>query len=254
MSRPRRPDACEAGVIRALYASLLILVACEAAPEEGRNPDPATPVPQEPAPLPAVDTGAPKFPPVDQADESFRAFRDSTLAALARQDTTYLIGILAPDIRSSFGPDDGIDGFRRMWEIENPDTRLWSELARVLRMGGAFATDSSFMAPYVYALWPDSLDPFEFVAVTSPRAVVRGAPASSADTIGTASHAILPLEQWLGMPERPSQPDTSWGGVVLPDGRTAWLRAEDFHSPVGWRAIFARRDGRWLMTAFVAGD
>jgi hypothetical protein len=42
--------------------------------------------------------------------------------------------------------------------------------------------------------------------------------------------------------------------VVLPDGRTGWLRAEDVHSPIGWRAIFAWRDGRWMMDAFVAGD
>jgi hypothetical protein len=241
-------------VIRALCAGLLILVACEAPREERREADPAPPVPEEPAPVPALDSSIPEFLPVDQADESFRAFRDSTLAALARKDRTHLYGILAPDIRSSFGADDGMDGFRLMWDIEDPDTRLWSELARVLRMGGAFAAESMFMAPYVYALWPDTLDAFEFVAVTSPRAAVRRAPASSADTIGIASYGILPLEKWRGMPESPAEPDTSWAGVVLPDGRSGWLRSEDVHSPVGWRAIFERRDGRWRMTAFVAGD
>lgn len=240
-------------MIRSLCAGLLILVACEAL-EEHREADPAPPVPEESAPLPAVESSAPRFLPVDQADESFRAFRDSILAALGRRDTTYLSGILAPDMRSSFGADDGIDGFRRMWNIEHPDTRFWGELARVLRMGGAFATDSLFMAPYVYALWPDTLDAFEFVAVTSPRAAVRSAPASSADTIGAASYGILPLEKWRGMPESPVEPDTSWAGVVLPDGRSGWLRSEDVHSPVGWRAIFARHDGRWHLTAFVAGD
>jgi hypothetical protein len=56
------------------------------------------------------------------------------------------------------------------------------------------------------------------------------------------------------MPESPAEPDTSWAGVVLPDGRSGWLPSQDVLSPVGWRAIFARRDGRWLMTAFVAGD
>lgn len=195
-----------------------------------------------------------KLLPVDQADESFREFRDSTLAALVRKDTTFLYGILAPDIRTSFGPDDGIAGFKRMWAMEDPHTRVWSELARVLRMGGAFASDSMFMAPYVYAVWPDSLDAFEFVAVMSPRAAVRSAPDAGADTIGTASYSILRLEVWRGLPETATQADTSWAGVVLPDGRSGWLRAEDVHSPVGWRAIFARHDGRWVMTAFVAGD
>ena len=56
------------------------------------------------------------------------------------------------------------------------------------------------------------------------------------------------------MPESPVEPDTSWAGVLLPDGRTGWLRADDVHSPVGWRAIFERRDGRWMIVAFIAGD
>ena len=238
-----------------LSALLLMFLGCGAPSEERPPADaPAPADSQVVAPLPAVDGGAPKLPPVDEADPLFRAFRDSTLAALARRDTTFLYGIVSPDIRTSFGADGGIADFRRTWAMDDPDTRLWSELARVLGMGGAFAADSMFMTPYVYAVWPDSLDAFEFVAVTSPRAAVRSAPGARADTIGTASHSILPLADWRGMPETAAEPDTSWAGVVLPDGRTGWLRAEDVHSPVGWRAIFARRDGRWTMTAFVAGD
>ena len=120
--------------------------------------------------------------------------------------------------------------------------------------GGAFLSDSAFAAPYVYAIWPDSLDAFEYVVVTSPAAVVRTAPSASADTLGTASHSLLPYEDWRGVPESPVEPDTSWAGVLLPDGRTGWLRADDVHSPVGWRAIFERRDGRWMIVAFIAGD
>lgn len=241
-------------MLRWSLASLLLILGCGAPAEQPAPADAPAPAGPVEASLPAVDTRAPRLLPVDQADESFRVFRDSTLAALAGKDTTYLYGILSPDIRTSFGADGGIADFRRMWGMDDPDTRLWSDLARVLRMGGAFASDSTFMAPYVYAVWPDSLDAFEFVAVTSPRAAVRSAPETDADTIGTASYSILQLAEWRGMPETAAEPDTSRAGVVLPDGRTGWLSAEDVHSPVGWRAIFARRDGRWTMDAFVAGD
>jgi hypothetical protein len=235
-------------------SSLLLLLGCGGPSEQPAPADAPAPAGREEAPPPAVDVGAPKLLPVDQADASFRVFRDSTLAALARQDTTFLYDILSPDIRISFGADGGIADFRRMWAMDDPDTRVWRDLARVLRMGGAFASDSTFMAPYVYAVWPDSIDAFEFVAVTSPQTAVRSAPETQADTIGTASYSILRLGEWRGMPETAVEPDTSWAGVVLPDGRTGWLRAEDVHSPVGWRAIFTRSDGRWVMDAFIAGD
>lgn len=255
MSDPFATVRASASPLRRPLSSLLLIVLGCGTPSEG--PEPAnTPAPagRVEASAPAVDDGAPELLPVDQADESFRVFRDSTLTALARKDTTFLYGILSSDIRTSFGADGGIAHFQRMWAMDDPDTRVWSDLARVLRMGGAFSSDSSFMAPYVYAVWPDSLDAFEFVAVTSPRAAVRSAPENHADTIGTASYSILSLAEWRGMPESASHPDTSWAGVILPDGRTGWLKAEDVYSAVGWRAIFTRRDGRWRMDAFVAGD
>lgn len=232
---------------------LLVLVGCGTPSDEPPAADSPPPARVEATPL-AVDEGAPKLLPVDQADESFRAFRDSLLAALARRDTTALYGVLSPDVRTSFGAEGGIDDFRGAWSTDDPGTRVWEELARVLGMGGVFSADSTFMAPYVYAAWPDSIDAFEFVAVTSPEAAVRSAPGSRADTIGTASYSILRLADWRGMPETAAEPDTSWAGVVLPDGRTGWLSAHDVHSPIGWRAIFGRRDGRWWIDAFVAGD
>ncbi|CAN5770905.1 hypothetical protein BH20GEM1_BH20GEM1_13090 [soil metagenome] len=239
---------------RVLPALLLILLACENPPEQRAAEEPPAPVQEQETTLPAVDSGAPKLLPADQADESFRDFRGGLLETLARKDTTALYAAVAQDIRTSFGPVGGIEDFRRMWVMDDPATRLWDDLARVLNMGGAFLSDSLFAAPYVYAVWPDTIDAFEFVAVTSPRAAVFRAPQAGASKLGTAAYSILRLEEWRGLAEAATQADTSWAGVVLPDGRIGWLRAEDVHSPVGWRAVFERRDGRWLMVAFVAGD
>ena len=235
-------------------AVLAILFGCGPREDEPATADAPAPSAERSVTLLAVDRGAPKLLPVDEADPSFRSFRDTLLDALARKDTTALLAAVAPDIRTSFGADGGIEDFRSMWALDDPRSRVWSELARVLGMGGAFLSDSAFAAPYVYAIWPDSLDAFEYVAVTSPAAVVRTAPSASADTLGTASHSLLPYEDWRGVPESPVEPDTSWAGILLPDGRTGWLHAADVHSPVGWRAIFEMRDGRWRMAAFIAGD
>jgi hypothetical protein len=42
--------------------------------------------------------------------------------------------------------------------------------------------------------------------------------------------------------------------VRLADGRTGFVRHDQVRSVLDYRAVFERREGHWLMTAFVAGD
>jgi hypothetical protein len=42
--------------------------------------------------------------------------------------------------------------------------------------------------------------------------------------------------------------------VQLTNGRTGFVPARLARSPIAYRAFFTRRDGRWQMAMFVAGD
>jgi hypothetical protein len=204
--------------------------------------------------LAAVDSGAPEFPPRDEANEAFSAWRELALSALARKDTVFLRGMLSPVIKTGFGPEGGIDDFKSMWKTNDPSSSVWATLTRVLRMGGQQTSDSTFTAPYVFAFWPDSLDAFEHIAVTSSGAAIRTQPDERSEAFGTASHTILRFKEWVGVRENPAAPDTSWARVELLDTRTGWLKSADVFSPVGWRAAFVRRGEQWIMLMFVAGD
>ena len=48
--------------------------------------------------------------------------------------------------------------------------------------------------------------------------------------------------------------DESWRAVRLPDGRAGFVDRRYLRSPIDYRAAFARIDGRWQMTLFLAGD
>lgn len=217
-------------------------------PSDSATADSATPVA-------ALDGGAPELEPRDEASPSFREFRARTLEALARRDTTYLFGMLAPEIRNTFGDDDGIAGFRRVWNMDEPaNSQVWTALTRVLNMGGQQATDSTFTAPYVHAFWPDSIDAFEFVAVIRADARIHESPGGDTPARGSASHSILPIKAWHGLGESGVAADSTWAQVELPGGTTGWMRGVDVYSPVSWRAMFVKRGDRWSMIFFVAGD
>lgn len=201
-------------------------------------------LPPPPAPTIALDSGATKLFPVDQADPSFRAFRTQLLEALARRDTTFLLSILSPEIKNSFGGDDSIAGFRRMWHLDKPNSPVWETLGRVLRLGGKMQ-DSTFVAPYVFAFWPDSIDAFEHIAVIHNAAPLFDVPDTTAKVLGTASYSILKVL---------ASDKEGFANVALPNGTKVWMKSLDVYSPVYWRAYFVKRNARWTMLTFVAGD
>jgi hypothetical protein len=193
--------------------------------------------------------------PVDEAPRSpdFFAFRARLLVALARRDTTALLEAVAPEIRNSFGGDNGASDFRTRWRLQDPGSELWPELAAVLALGGTFENDSTFVAPYVFTRFPDSLDAFEYVAVIGENVRVRAEPALTAPILARVSFEVVGRAR---KPPRALTPSEAalWEPLQLADGRVGYVARAFLRSPIGYRAAFVRRGGRWLMTLFVAGD
>ncbi|MGH7471211.1 MAG: hypothetical protein ACRENP_24950 [Longimicrobiales bacterium] len=242
--------------------ALLWLVACaDRAENAAQNAADSTAMAQDSAPEPAAipaapvaDSGAAKLLPVDEADSAFAEFRRRALRALQQRDTAFLYGMLAPEIKNSFGGDDSIAGFKRIWKMDRPAaSQVWQALTRVLTLGGTMQ-GATFTAPYVFARWPDGIDPFQHVAVTDENVAAYAQPDPTTEVMGRLSHSILPVAEWQGLADSGIPLPTAFARVRLPDGRNAWVRGAQVYSPVGWRAFFERRNDRWVMTLFVAGD
>lgn len=253
-----------------LLLAALALAACGGEPPAGRDgsiPDTAGDatidgaggsVPSAPdttaAELPRLE-GEATLESIDEAarDESLVRFRDELLRAVERRDTAFLYSIVADEIRNSFGDNNGVAAFRDMWHPERADSELWPVLGRLLRLGGtlrdAGASGVTFTAPYVFAAWPGEFDAFQHVATVSDDAVLRERPEADAPALGALPYQVVSVARW-------DQPASArgWVQVALPDGTRGWLRSSDVYSPVGWRAIFQKRDGRWVMTVLIAGD
>ena len=199
------------------------------------------------AALAAGAFGADGLPPVDESasDPSFLAFKVRLLAALERKDVTALMAALDPKVRTSFGEGDGITTFRRHWRVDRPaQSKVWSELAAVLRLG-ATRDETEFIAPYVFTHFPKTLDAYSHAAVVQPGAVLRKSAAPKAAPVATLDYHIVQLV---------GQPVNGWREVRTTDGATGWLPQRSLRSPLEYRAFFEKRNGQWKLTAFIAGD
>jgi len=46
----------------------------------------------------------------------------------------------------------------------------------------------------------------------------------------------------------------TWLGVELLDGLKGFVHRDQTVNPLGYRAVFEKRGGKWTITAFIAGD
>jgi hypothetical protein len=193
-----------------------------------------------------------RVPPVDRCatSPSFVAFRTRLRAAVARRDGAWLLSIVAPDIQYSFGDSPGRAGFARAWGLDRPaSSRIWREIGEVLRLGCDRAEGGEYWAPSL-SLAQGEMDegegPATLLAV-GPDAVLHAAPSDSSPVVARLEWDIL-------TPRDGDDGGSTWIPVALGDGTRGYIRRSLVRSQGDYRAVFARRHGRWLMTAFVAGD
>jgi hypothetical protein len=198
--------------------------------------------------LAATVLAAPRLLPVDQASTrpDFFSFRAGLQRAIARHDVAALMTVVHPQIKNSFGGNDGMDEFRSMWKIDEPGSEIWDELGTVLALGGSFHDAETFVAPYVFSRWPDQIDSFQHVAVIGANVRVRSKPDTTSNPIEIVSFPILPVA-------REGTDKEGWTAVQV-DKTVGYVSSAYVRSPIDYRAIFRFEDRRWRLVTFVAGD
>lgn len=195
-----------------------------------------------------------KLYPSDEAyrDPSFFIFRARLLEAIQQRDAPFVISVLSPNIKNGFGGNDGISEFQRYWKPERSDSKFWKTMTGVLALGGSFSGDATFMAPYTYSKFPDEFDAFEHGAIVGENVRVRKEPKLDSQIIGTLSFDIVKVTDWT--PKQDGGNKQAWVSVSLTGDAKGFIAKDYIRSPVDYRAIFEKKDGKWQLTAFVSGD
>lgn len=198
--------------------------------------------------------------PVDEAslDPSFGAFRSKVIAAAERRDAGFMLSILDPKIHLSFGGDEGIADFRRIWKIHTKGTRFWTEFLPVIKNGGAFVRENGrrtnlFYAPYTFNSFPEDLDAFEYHAIFGFNVNLRKEPRMSAQVAAKLSYNVVRIEP-ENLPKSGRSEYPGWWRVRTLGGLDGYVKKEYVRSPIDYRAGFEKKRGHWKMVAFIAGD
>jgi len=197
-----------------------------------------------------------------EKDPSFKEFRDEFIAKLKEKDLDYLIAHLDPNIRVSFGDTMGIKGFKEYHGLNEDfeDSKVWYELIEVLRLGGQFSGNDKkyFVAPYVYASFPQDIDAFQYSLITNSRVNIRKEPSSKAKILENISyevvqHSYLPPEDKVK--ETINGEEYYWEKIVTSKGNEGYVYGKYVRSSIDYRGFFSKDEkGLWKLDTFVAGD
>ncbi len=208
-----------------------------------------------------------KLYPVDEAstDLSFKRFRDRLIGALKKRDKRFLLSVLHSKIRNSFGGDGGVREFVEMWKLNEPDSDVWSELLTVLSMGGSFYKDQedgrkTFEVPYVSSRWdsvsnklPGGGDPFSYSAIIGQSVPIYSRPIDAAPPIEFLSYDVVEVDRDRSVYDS-SLENLRWVKIKTLKGQEGYVKPDRIRSAVDMRAYFIKLRGKWVMTAFIAGD
>lgn len=90
-------------------------------------------------------------------------------------------------------------------------------------------------------------DSFEERAIVGSRVRVRAEPRSDAAVLALLTECIVPVVQTDASRE-------GWVPIGLGPKRIGYVSERNIRSPIDYRAGFEFKEGRWLMTFFLAGD
>ena len=199
--------------------------------------------------------------PVDEAkkDASFFAFREKFIAAVKKHDVKFLLDTLDRNVKGSFGGDSGIADFKRLWKLDKPNSKLWTELLTVLTNGGTFVKDAGvknkqFCASYSFTVFPTNLDSFQYQMIFGNNISLRARPDSKAASIAKLSYNVVKVDYEKSVKKPKSEDDYSWLKIETIGGKKGFVSAEFVRSPIDYRGCFEKINGKWKMTFFLAGD
>lgn len=198
--------------------------------------------------------------PVDQAgqDPSFVAFRTKLIAAVERKDAAFILSILDRKINLSFGGDEGVADFKRIWKINSKKTEFWSEFTPVIKNGGTWRKDEgpgrTFYAPYSFDAFPEDIDMFTHYVVFGSNVNLREEPSMESKVVAQLSYNIVTVEDDPESEAGKIRNGRGWSKLKTLGGLSGWAKNEFVRSPIDYRAGFEKKRGGWKMVAFIAGD
>ncbi len=190
------------------------------------------------------------YPPVDECLrlDGYFAFRQSLEDIVKKRNSAGLKALIAPNIVWNLsGEPDTKEAFSANWKLASgAKSAIWSELDAILPLGCG-VQEAGIAFPHIFTVDVGEVSGIsEDVLVTGEDVNLRAAASTSAASKGKISWELIKAKDGIVA--------DGWTPVTTADGKSGFIKSNYLRSPIDYRAGFERKNGKWMMTFFLAGD
>ena len=195
----------------------------------------------EPAPL-AEGPYAPRDTCGDL--EGAAEFRERLAQAIHARDTDAFLALVAEDIKLDFGGGTGREELRS--RLASSDRDLGEELDDLLALGCSANKQGGITIPWYFDQNISGVDPMAGMIVTGEKVPLRESPDEEGQPLLTISWDVVEIRNF--------KPDDAYQQVRTTEGDEGFIATDKLRSLIDYRLLATRRNDRWSIVSFVAGD
>lgn len=180
--------------------------------------------------------------------------------AVEVRDTDVLVALAADDVKLSFGGDGGSDTLRK--DLDADGSTLWDEISDLTALGCAANGQGGITLPWYFEQKIEG-DPFMTMIALGEEVPVHAKPLASSPRIASLSWEAVEVDgdEVADQTAKPAGEgdQTRWRKIHLAaqaeqEAVEGYVRARQLRSVIDYRLIASSRNGRWRITALIAGD
>jgi hypothetical protein len=184
-----------------------------------------------------------RITPVDQGAENttFREFRYQLRQAITDGDLKRVLAMTSADVKVTNGRT-GIAALRREWQMDRSSQGFLRELDGILKMGGRFSQSScTFVAPYVWTEFPESLHDVDYVVAIQERAPILERPGTGRTVAYASTGELLKFD--LG--------ERNWLHVTTANGTGGYINQSTVRKSNAYRLYITKIMEEWKIVGFL---
>lgn len=197
-------------------------------------------------------------------DKNLMKFITEFRQAIKDKNIVFLKKYTSENIIWSFGDESGsMKNFLKSYGLDSvsyKESVFWQEMDRILSLGGIYynGEKTSIAFPYIFVNFPvEDYDSYTYAAVTGKNVNVRKNPDINSPVVDTISYEIVKV---LNNPSYDVKKEIIasktgvWVNVKTSSGNEGYVFSYYLHSPIGYRAVFEKEKGKWMLRLFISGD
>lgn len=197
----------------------------------------------------AVPPNAPgQYAPRDEcsARDGGGEFLAALKSAVARRDAEAFADLTSPEIFLDFG---GGGGREAVLDMFRGGSDKWKELDRIMPLGCAWDDDNSALVlPWFFNQDLGDADPFSTMVTLGSEVPLLSRPSRRGRTVKVLNWQLIHVYEV-------EVDDPGFRTVAVIDSNyEGYLRESSLRSQLDYRLRAEKADGKWLITAFIAGD